>query len=411
LNLNAFFSKIETDEKEALKVMNILLIEDFKSDQETFLKTLSSEKTYEVVVDYAECMEDAILKLRSNVYDVFVSDVNLPDSQDIQGLSVLREFLKSTPGILWIGSENKEDLRDAAIELGFQDHLLKAGLTPELLVRTIDLAVRQFATEKKLRDLDIKLKYSQRLDSLGKLARGIAHDFNNKLAIISLNMQVIRKRLAQNKDISQALGNIDKTVLVSAELSQQLLKFGRERDESEGASLNTVLSESLEVFERTLPPTIQLEQKPYDGEISICADPVQLDQVVMNLCLNAQHAIGKNPGTIKLSIDLIDAEKISHLLQVPYIFQKFVRLKVEDSGVGMSAETQSRIFDPFFTTKSPEKGTGLGLSVVKYIVDQLGGQITVKSVEGAGACFEVYLRALQRERDFDRGAATKVSEG
>jgi CheY-like chemotaxis protein len=229
------------------------------------------------------------------------------------------------------------------------------------------------------------------MDAVGQLAGGIAHDFNNLLTAICGYSSFALSRLAPG---DPARGDIEEVMNAgerAATLTRQLLAFSRKQVLApRPLDLNAVLKASQQMLQRLIGENIELSVT-YGSELGlVLADPGQIDQVVLNLAVNARDAM---PRGGKLSIDTSNVELDEHYAreQVGARAGPYVRIRVSDAGVGMSEEVRLRIFEPFFTTKAPGKGTGLGLSTVYGIVRQSGGHITVSSVEGKGTTFSVYL--------------------
>ncbi|HUP22626.1 MAG TPA: PAS domain S-box protein [Thermoanaerobaculia bacterium] len=263
-----------------------------------------------------------------------------------------------------------------------------AGALSALLVIGLDV------TEH--RRLQEELQHSQRMEALGLLAGGVAHDFNTLLGSILGYSELLIER-GVDDSLRRAAYEIRASAERGAALSRRLLAFGKRRPMAvERLDLNVLLGGMAAMLERLIGANIKLELVPAPHEVPVVADPGLLEQVVVNLVLNAVDAI-TGSGRISVTVRLDDPDGVV--------------LLVRDTGCGMSEEVQRRIFDPFFTTK-PGKGSGLGLSTVYGIVEQSGGAIRVDSRPGAGSTFSVFLpRAAQPPPESERVEAERSSTG
>jgi len=242
-----------------------------------------------------------------------------------------------------------------------------------------------------------QFRQSQKLESIGRLAGGVAHDFNNMLSVII----GYSEELLENLDTSDSLRDAAQEILMagrhSATLTRQLLAFSRKQPlQPEVLDINQIVRDLEKMLHRLIGEDIQLTTVLADDLACVEVDPGQIEQVIMNLAVNARDAM---PRGGKLTIEttgvtLDDARSTSHVSIVP---GKYVLLAMTDTGCGMEAEVQAHLFEPFFTTKEKGKGTGLGLSTVYGIVKQSGGYIWVYSEPGQGTTFKVYLPQSQTE--------------
>ena len=244
--------------------------------------------------------------------------------------------------------------------------------------------VRQLIVNHK--NLEEQLRQSQKMEAVGRLAGGVAHDFNNLLTVIAGYAGLLRESQPGGNS-SPELAEIEKAVDRAASLTQKLLAFSRKQVRQPRAmDLNTVVSGLEGLLRRLLGEKVQLLTAPSGGLHLVKADPHQIEQVIMNLALNARDAM---PGGGRLLIETSNVELHAPLRSLPP--GSYVMLRVSDTGHGMDADTAGRVFEPFFTTKDAGKGTGLGLSIVFGIMEQSGGLVTVESAPGAGASFQIYL--------------------
>lgn len=251
------------------------------------------------------------------------------------------------------------------------------------------------------RHLEEQFRQGQKLEAVGKLAAGIAHDFNNLLMIISSSGQLLEMKLDGNLNATRDLKRILTAADRAAALTQQLLAFGRKQVvASKVVDLTAVVSDTTGMLERTIGEDIDFIFHGSRNLPSILADPSQVCQVVMNLCVNARDAM---PRGGKLTVETREIR-----VGAPYCHLHpdispglYAALFVTDTGEGMSKETQQRVFEPFFTTKEMSKGTGLGLATVYGIVKQNGGFISVYSEPGQGSCFKVLFPATNQSATAD----------
>jgi two-component system, cell cycle sensor histidine kinase and response regulator CckA len=250
-----------------------------------------------------------------------------------------------------------------------------------------------------VRGVEQRLRHVQKMEAIGRLAGGIAHDFNNVLGVIVAYSEMLVEKLHDNAELSPLVTSICKAVERGGTLTRQLLAFSRQQVlEPQVISLSEHLEGLKEMLARVIGEDIQLEILPGNAKLRVKVDPTQLEQVVMNLVVNARDAM---PDGGRLAVETseieIDADYCSRNPEARP--GRHVMMAVTDSGCGMSAEVLSRIFEPFFTTKEQGKGTGLGLATVYGIVKQSGGHISAYSEAGQGTTFKVYLPVTQEEID------------
>jgi PAS domain S-box-containing protein len=228
------------------------------------------------------------------------------------------------------------------------------------------------------RGIEAQLRETQRLEAVGTLAGGIAHDFNNLVAAILGNVAVAEADLPVGHPARAPLAQINRAGQRARSLVQQILTFSRPQpDQRQAQPLQPVLDETLALLRATLPPSVEIATAWAPGTIWVSVDATQIQQVLLNLCTNAWHALPEGRGRVDVGTALAGLGK--------------VQLWVADNGAGMDSATRERIFEPFFSTKPVNQGTGLGLSVVHGIVKAHGGSIRVESHPGQGSRFTVVL--------------------
>jgi PAS domain S-box-containing protein len=267
-----------------------------------------------------------------------------------------------------------------------------------------DITARKEAEERQ-RQLQGQLLQSQKLEAVGTLAGGIAHDFNNILAIIIGFGELLKNSVAEGMAGRKNLEYVLTAAYRARDLVQQLLAFGRPSSNVfRPIDLQRVIVESLELLRAVLPRTVELRSHIEPHGKGVIADPAQMQQVLMNLGMNAIHAMKDTGGVLDVQARCTEIAGAFASVHPPLKPGAHYQITVRDSGCGMTAEVLERIFDPFFTTKPIGEGTGLGLSVVHGIVQAHGGAMTVESVLGHGATFTLYVPLVTPELTMEESA-------
>jgi hypothetical protein len=280
-----------------------------------------------------------------------------------------------------------KDGREFPIEIGLNPLETERGILVLSAIRDI--------TEKV--QLEAQLRQSQKMEAIGQLAGGVAHDFNNLLTIILGNSELLISQLPDNDSLQTKAEGIRKAGKQASSLTRQLLVFSRKQVlKPKVMDLNIVVSEMEKMLRRLISEDIDLVFLPFQALGNIMADRGQIEQIIMNLAVNARDAMPHGGSlTIETANVVLDKKYVKrHIGTEP---GPYAMLSVSDSGCGMDADVQSRIFEPFFTTKEEEKGTGLGLSTVYGIVKQSGGNIWVYSEPGHGTTFKIYLPTVEQD--------------
>jgi PAS domain S-box-containing protein len=275
-------------------------------------------------------------------------------------LDIRHRIVAGDGSVRWVMGHGRA-LRDAS------------GQVVRLFGTVSDVTDRQHAEEERQRLLE-KVRHGQQMEAIGRLAAGVAHDFNNHLTIIRSASEILRRSAGANT--TGAIDSIDEAAQRAASLTRQLLAFGRGQAlRMSPLDLNQVTTDAFRLLRHLLPPNIEIVLDLADALPHVYADRGQLEQVLLNLIVNARDAM---PEGGQLTILTRAATQAALLL-------------VRDTGVGMSPDLQSHIFEPFFTTKSDNGGTGLGLATVYGIITQLGGSIDVRSKLGDGTTFTLHV--------------------
>jgi CheY-like chemotaxis protein len=261
--------------------------------------------------------------------------------------------------------------------------------------------------------LEAQLLQSQKLENIGRLAGGVAHDFNNHLTVINGYCDLMLSRLPPDEPSSKTLMEVRRAGARAETLTRQLLAFGRRQVLSPSpVSLNQIVSSMETMLRRLLPENVGVATVLAPGLGAAMADTGQIEQVLMNLIVNARDAM-PDGGTIRIETANADLEPAAAQCDQGLRPGAYVTLAVTDTGIGMDEDSRGLIFEPFYTTKEPGKGTGLGLATVYGIVKQSDGAILVRSRLGEGSTFTVYLPRLDGEapQDVSAPAAERSRSG
>jgi PAS domain S-box-containing protein len=261
-------------------------------------------------------------------------------------------------------------------------------------------------TERKR--LEDQLRHSQKMEAVGQLAGGVAHDFNNLLMLIQAHTDRLRERINPGDAAHKDAVEIEHAVIRAASLTRQLLAVSRKQVlQPKVLDLNLVLTEVAKMLDRLIGKNIELKVVPAPSLWRVKADPGQLEQVILNLAVNARDAMPQG-GALVIETDNVELDENYARNHEGVKSGRYVRLTLADSGTGMDTETQARMFEPFFTTKEPGKGTGLGLATVYGVVKQTGGWIRVSSRIGQGTTFEIYLPQID---EVEKAVTTSAKRG
>ncbi|MDD9941403.1 MAG: PAS domain-containing protein [Myxococcales bacterium] len=261
------------------------------------------------------------------------------------------------------------------------------------------------------RAAEAQLRRAQKLEAVGQLAGGVAHDFNNLLLAILANAELAAGAAEGEPEVTRHLREIERAGRRAADLTKQLLAFSRQQTlHATVADLNAQIDSLMNMLRRLLPANIGIELLPGDDLAPVRADPTQLEQVILNLCVNARDAMEVG-GQLTIRTDNVAVEASDANLPPWARPGPYVRMSVSDTGVGMSDEVREHAFEPFFTTKGAQRGAGLGLSTVYGIVQQHEGMVRVHSEPDRGTTFEVFLPAVAGFAAADGEQVAGSSEG
>jgi signal transduction histidine kinase len=367
------------------------MVDDNEDDFEIIEEMMSSIPGRPFNMDWRPTSQSALELMRKAPPDICLVDYHLAGESGLDLMKRAGEEGLRTPLILLTGQGEFElDLK--AMKLGAADFLSKNNVGPVLLERSIRFALeRKRAGEEVLRHEE-QVRQAQKMEVVGQLAGGIAHDFNNLLAVIRGNCEFLLSEEPLIVRGREEITEIQKAALRGGELTRQLLVFGRKQVfQPVPLELNRVVEDINKMLSRIIGERTHIQFHPGKSLGMVNADPIQIQQILMNLILNARDAMPEG-GEIMVrtaNLELGPAGLLGCGLSIPA--GPYVQLSVADTGQGMDPETQKRIFEPFFTTKPVGQGTGLGLSTIYGIVQDLKGTILVESRPGSGTTFKVII--------------------
>jgi PAS domain S-box-containing protein len=313
------------------------------------------------------------------------AEMLVPDANNAEIMGALRQYLTAGTGPLAGRQLEMRGLRadgsDFPMELTVARTATDRGMVVTGFARDI--------TER--RALEEQLRQSQKLEAIGRLAGGVAHDFNNILMSIMGSADLLLMTVLENGPAKEEAAEIKQAVDRGAGLTRQLLAFSRRQASTpQLLSLGDVVAGMEKMLRRLIEIDVEFEMVKPAAPIMVMADPGQIEQVVLNLVVNARDAM-PGGGKVAVTVDEIEIDETAATSTVEGKAGRYARLSVADTGTGIDGATRAKLFEPFFTTKEHGKGTGLGLSIVYGIVRQSGGYINVVSEPGKGATFIVYL--------------------
>ncbi len=369
--------------------IRVLVVEDSEDDTLLIVRELTSAG-YEVKYQRVDSPRSLSLACDSGEWDLVISDFSMPHFSGTDALRYVRSRHMEIPFIFVSGTMG-EDTAVTAMRNGAQDYLVKGYL--RRLAPAVQRELSEHEHRKERKRLERHVQQLQKFEAIGRLSGGIAHDFNNMIGAILGWAELGYEESASGTTTQERFGKIREQSLRAAKLTSQLLAFGRQQIlQPRNVNLNVFIQEEMSFLEKVIGEHIAIRVVTDPHLMITHADPTQLQQVIMNLCLNARDAM---PGGGQLTIETRNVEIGEDFVREHPQARpgKYVAWTVSDTGIGMDHATAEHVFEPFFTTKEIGKGTGLGLATVYGIVKQHRGFIYVNSQPEHGSSFQIYLPA------------------
>lgn len=380
--------------------LHLLLIEDSDDDAGLLLRELKRNQ-FDVTCKRVQTKEDMMLQLETEQWDLIISDYEMPQFSGLKSLEIYKQFNLDIPFIVVSGNIG-ENVAVELMKAGAHDYVMKdrmARLGPAVVreLREAESRRERKKAENALRELEEKRRQSQKMESIGILAGGIAHDFNNILSII-LGHVTLLGITPLSPEQQKRVNTIVTATNRGSSLVRQLLTFARQTTAKyEEVNINKMIDDLIILLRETFPKKIVITSFSSDDLPLTMADATQVNQVLLNMCVNARDAM-PNGGNLILSTSVVRSSDLTNGFGEKNNADSYIRVDVIDTGIGMDESTQKRIFEPFFTTKEVGKGTGLGLSVVFGIMESHKGFIRLTSEVGKGTTFSLFF-PVTKERD------------
>jgi len=340
---------------------------------------------------------DSLEKVQRMFLEEFRRDEAGNDDPD-RSVTVEVEYYRKDGSTVWL--ENKvKAMRDGS------------GRIEGIYGVSRDITDRKTAEKEKIK-LQSQLQQVQKMESIGTLAGGIAHDFNNILGIIVGNTELAMDDIPEWHSARRNLKEILTSSIRARDIVKQILAFSRQSpQEKKPVRIIPIIKESLKLLRSSIPATIRIHQSISSDSDTVLADPVQINQVLINLCINAVHAMGDKGGVLEVGLEDVELDSGDAIQYHDLPSGKYVRLTVSDTGHGIESMLLKRIFDPYFTTKGVGKGSGMGLSVVHGIVKSHGGCVAVNSEPGKGTVFNVLFPCVEDKPEPEVEISIEIPRG
>jgi len=371
--------------------LRALILEDSEMDCVLLVRELENHG-FSVLHKRIENAPDLRKSLISESWDIVISDYSMPGFNGTAALKIVQELKVDVPFIFVSGTIG-EDVAVEAMRNGAQDYVMKGKL--KRLAPAIRRELQDAELRREHKRIELQMRHLEKFEVIGKLAGGIAHDFNNVLGAIQGWSELGIQESPKESRPANLFQSIHSQSLRAAGLTRQLLAYARRQIlEPRNIDLNQVLAETGGMLRRVIGENIEIKMELSSEPLVVRADPSQVEQVIMNLCLNGRDAMQQG-GQLRIETSHIHFDH-DYCKQHQYVRPgKYVRLSISDTGTGMDSETMKHIFEPFFTTKGIGQGTGLGLATTFAIVKQHLGHIETESETAKGTTFHVYLPAFE----------------
>ncbi len=366
--------------------LTILILDSNPADAHRCVDLLRDQNGIEADFQRVENEQEYRCALSEKDWSLVLSDYAISGFSAIEALRLLQEAKLDVPFII-VTSTIDEETAVNCIKAGASDYILKEQL--RRLAPAVKHALAALEDRRARQRLEDQLRHAQNLEMMGMLSAGVAHDFNNFLAAISGSIEVIAPHVADEERPQRALRTIEKAIHQASDITHALLTFGhRVPAHKHRIDLREVVDESTGLLRHLLPDNINIDvQTEKRNTFWVFADENQLQQVLMNLAINAKDAMPEG-GTLTFTLaSRAMNDAASACYQESNHENAIVRLTVSDTGEGMSEEVKSRALEPFFTTKKRHRGTGLGLAIVHGILENHNASLRIESALGEGSQF------------------------
>jgi signal transduction histidine kinase len=365
--------QFELEPEQGLKV---LIVENNKIDSGLLVKMVEGITSPVDVIVVSETLADCLKQLDEKDFDIVLLDLNLEDSVGVATIHKIKEKRPFLPVVIISGMEGDE-IENDIVDSGAQDYLHKGRFNLKDLNKTVRFSIGRMRTEEKLKEVNTKLIQSEKMASVGQLAAGVAHELNSPLASIITNLHMIAEN-PTHEDNAQLIDITQKSAKKCRDIVTSLLKYSRGSNtvDARVLDINDVIEEACSFIGYQLEHADITLEKKLQVVDDVKVNPEEIQQVVMNLLLNARDAIKELKEQGKIAIKTEQGNKT-------------VIITIKDDGAGIDRENLKKVFDPFYSTKDVNKGTGLGLFTTYNIVRSFDGHIEVDSEKGKGTTFTI----------------------